>query len=131
MESGLGYRRSLARGPRPQEYVFLDEHRIDGTPVLPGTGQLDLLVRALAETYPDTAGRAVRLREVVLRHPLVVTGSRRVTIAFEWPGRMDVHPRFAGGGQAANPIVHATGQADTEAGPAAPVEPGLGPGASN
>ena len=104
------------------EYVFLDEHRIDGTPVLPGTGQLDLLVRALAETYPDTAGRAVRLREVVLRHPLVVTGSRRVTIAFESAGNGWTFTLSSQAEQGGESVIHATGQADTDAGPAAPVD---------
>jgi acyl carrier protein len=104
------------------EYPFLDEHRIDGTSVLPGTGQLDLLIRALTETYPDTAGRAVRLREVALRHPLVVTGPRRVTIAFE-PGRngwtFTLSSAATEGGE---PVVHATGQAEAGAWPAAAVD---------
>ena len=117
--SGAGRSWQLVLRP---EYPFLDEHRIDGTSVLPGTGQLDLLVRALTETFPDTAGAPVRLREVVLRHPLVVTGPRRVTIAFEpdangWAFTLST--QATDGGES---VVHATGQASADAPPAPAVD---------
>lgn len=56
----------------PRNYPVLDEHRVDGIALLPGTGHLDLLVRAFQETR-DLAGDApVHLRDVVFQRPFVV-----------------------------------------------------------
>jgi acyl transferase domain-containing protein/aryl carrier-like protein len=59
----------------------VDEHRVNGVAVLPGTGHLDLLLSAVALAGLDGAG----IRDVVLFDPLVVaddaTVSVRVTVA--------------------------------------------------
>ncbi len=61
----------------------LDEHRIAGTPVLPGTGHLETVRQALAETLPGSPGTAIELRDVVFIEPLSVpdgsTAQVRVT----------------------------------------------------
>ncbi|GIH19619.1 type I polyketide synthase [Rugosimonospora africana] len=104
------------------DHPFLDEHRIDGTAVLPGTGQLDLVMTALAAECLGEADTVVRLREVVLRQPLVVTGPRRVTIAFQpaesgWTFTLSTEPSEGGPG-----VVHATGSASAEPGTAPTVD---------
>lgn len=61
---------------------ILDEHRILGVPVLPGTGYLDLVVRAARATVAG-AGAALRLTDVVFQQPLAVRErARRVRISF-------------------------------------------------
>lgn len=60
----------------------LDEHRIHGTPVLPGTGYLEM-VRAAFDRDGD--GRAVELRDVVFLSPLAVADgeSKEVRVVLE------------------------------------------------
>jgi len=75
----------------------LDEHRLDGTPILPGTGFLDLVLRAYDETLPADGthptgaddgtrgaalGAAVVLGEVAFAVPLVAREPRAVRVAF-------------------------------------------------
>ncbi|MGW3962958.1 type I polyketide synthase [Amycolatopsis sp. NPDC005003] len=67
----------------PGEYAVLDEHLVNSRRVLPGTGHLDLVVRAFREVVLDGAPAAVRLRDVVFQAPLVVETVRRVEISFE------------------------------------------------
>ena len=67
----------LAETVSADTHWVLDEHRIDGVPVMPGTGQLDTVLRA----WRDTAGRgAVRLEEVTFLRPLVVEEETRVQV---------------------------------------------------
>lgn len=55
-----------------------DEHRVNGTAVLPGTGHLELLLSALRLAAPDET--TVGLRDVVLLSPLVVPDDAVVTV---------------------------------------------------
>lgn len=50
---------------------LLDDHRIAGIPVLPGTGYLEL-ARAAADSVAPADGRVVELRDVVFIEPLAV-----------------------------------------------------------
>jgi phthiocerol/phenolphthiocerol synthesis type-I polyketide synthase E len=59
---------------------LLDEHRIAGRPVMPGTGYLDLVLSAAAEAGVVEAGRPVQLRDLVFTAPLVVEGPTRVRV---------------------------------------------------
>jgi NAD(P)-dependent dehydrogenase (short-subunit alcohol dehydrogenase family)/acyl carrier protein len=63
----------------------LDEHRIGGAAVLPGTGVIDLILRAYRETIPDAAG-PVTLRDVVFVRPLAGDEPRRTRVSFEPAG---------------------------------------------
>jgi acyl carrier protein len=94
-----------------QEQPFADEHRIDGIPVLPGTGMLDLVYRRFLALVPqpETPG-AVRLRDVAMRQPLALGDTRRVGVTFE-PGdsgwSFTVSSQPAAGGPT---TVHAIGE---------------------
>ena len=90
----------------------LDEHRIDGTPVLPGTAHLDLVTRAYDHTVPGTAGLAAVLSDVVFVAPLTARQARRVTLAF---APDDAGHRFEVRSQPADDttarwVTHATGR---------------------
>ncbi|MEU5783362.1 SDR family NAD(P)-dependent oxidoreductase [Micromonospora lupini] len=60
-------------------WPILDEHRIGTRPVMPGTGHLDLIVRAFGAVI---GGGQIVLSDVVLERPLAVPQSRRVTVTF-------------------------------------------------
>jgi acyl carrier protein len=61
----------------------LDEHRLDGVPVLPGTGYLDLVVRAFRESMPATDGQpALVLSNVVFAVPLRAPTPHEVRVEF-------------------------------------------------
>ncbi len=62
----------------------LDEHRIDGVPVMPGTGQLDLVLRAWRGR--GTEQGATRLEDVTFLRPLAADTARRVQVIAR-PGR--------------------------------------------
>ncbi|MFF5100315.1 MULTISPECIES: type I polyketide synthase [Actinosynnema] len=66
-------------------HPVLDEHRIDSVPVLPGTGHLDLVVRAFRETHAGP-GAPVRLSDVVFQRVLTGDVPRTVRIAFRPDG---------------------------------------------
>ncbi|MGW4393659.1 SDR family NAD(P)-dependent oxidoreductase [Amycolatopsis nivea] len=89
---------------------FADEHRVDGRPVLPGTGILDLVYRNYFATVPGAGSEgALRFSDVVLRQLLVLAEPRRVSADFEpraggWSFTVSSEP--ADGGAR---IVHATG----------------------
>ncbi|HVQ92032.1 MAG TPA: SDR family NAD(P)-dependent oxidoreductase [Mycobacteriales bacterium] len=51
---------------------LLDEHRIAGTPVVPGTGHLEVLRAAVAATLPPVPGRVLELRDVLFLQPMSV-----------------------------------------------------------
>ncbi len=51
---------------------LLDEHRIGGVPVVPGTGHLECARAATAAILPGPAGGAVELRDVAFTEPFAV-----------------------------------------------------------
>src|SRR6185437_7104546 len=55
----------------PNRTWFLDEHRLNGSAVLPGAGHIDLVIRAFRQTIHPGPG-AVRLDDVVVREALRV-----------------------------------------------------------
>lgn len=63
----------------------LDEHRIGGAAVLPGTALVDLVVRAYLTTVPAAAG-PVTLRDLVFLRPLIGDAPRRTRVWFEPAG---------------------------------------------
>ncbi|MER7455825.1 type I polyketide synthase [Micromonospora sp. NPDC126480] len=68
----------------------LDEHRLDGRPLLPGTACLDLMLRAFHERLPaDDESLAVVISDVAFSVPLVARAARRVRIDFVADG--DTH----------------------------------------
>ncbi|MEU4118301.1 type I polyketide synthase [Kitasatospora sp. NPDC028055] len=58
---------------------MVDEHRMDETPVLPGTGYLELVLRAVRTFHPGP----VRLADVAFTAPLAIAEPLDLTIAFE------------------------------------------------
>ncbi|HUZ54891.1 MAG TPA: SDR family NAD(P)-dependent oxidoreductase [Streptosporangiaceae bacterium] len=50
---------------------ILDEHRIEGVPVLPGTGYLEV-VRCAAQAVLPASGQAIELRDIAITRPLAV-----------------------------------------------------------
>lgn len=90
----------------------LDEHRLDGTPVLPGTAHLDLVTRAYDHTVPETTDRALLLSDVVFVAPLTARQARRVTVVFAPDGarhRFEVRSQPADD-TTARWVTHATGR---------------------
>ncbi|MFD0377738.1 SDR family NAD(P)-dependent oxidoreductase [Streptomyces sp. NPDC127112] len=94
----------------------LDEHRFAGRAVLPGTGHLDLVVRAARDVCPRLADVPVDLREVVFRRPLFVDGTQRVRVVLE-PRGADAWAFSVRTGS----TVHCDGRIAAAAEPAAPV----------
>jgi phthiocerol/phenolphthiocerol synthesis type-I polyketide synthase E len=106
---------------RPRDCPALDEHRVDGIALLPGTGHLDLLVRAYRETRGLADDVVVRLRDVVFQRPFVVPD--RLDWQVEFAGADDGFTVFSAAGGA--PVVHVTGHISAElAGPVDPAAPG-------
>ncbi|ONI91597.1 hypothetical protein ALI22I_08260 [Saccharothrix sp. ALI-22-I] len=70
----------------PRDFPILDEHRINGRAVLPGTAYLDFVVRAFRSEVLSGAAGSVELGNVVFQRPLVVTEPRTLEIAFERDG---------------------------------------------
>jgi NAD(P)-dependent dehydrogenase (short-subunit alcohol dehydrogenase family)/acyl carrier protein len=68
---------------------FLDEHRIDGRPVLPGTGYLDLILTEARRRGLAPVDRPVEVSDLVFASPLVVSGRTTVRVEFRAIG-----PRF-------------------------------------
>ncbi|WP_412538157.1 SDR family NAD(P)-dependent oxidoreductase [Longispora sp. K20-0274] len=56
----------------PDTHWVLDEHRISGVPVMPGTGHLENVRAAFVAVRPGTDGQAVELRDVVFVRPMAV-----------------------------------------------------------
>ncbi|WP_320068799.1 SDR family NAD(P)-dependent oxidoreductase [Micromonospora sp. RTGN7] len=63
----------------------LDEHRISGAAVLPGTGILDLVLRAYRRALPGDGG-PVTLRDFTFVHPLSGDAPRCTRVSFEPDG---------------------------------------------
>ncbi|MEU1516189.1 type I polyketide synthase [Streptomyces sp. NPDC005811] len=65
-----------------EAFPVLDEHRMDGTPVMPGTAYLDLAIGAYRSDVLGVAEGSVRVSDAVFRRPLAVPAARRLEIAF-------------------------------------------------
>ncbi|MFC4015626.1 SDR family NAD(P)-dependent oxidoreductase [Nonomuraea purpurea] len=92
----------------PATCPILAEHRIGGVPTLPGTGHLDLAIRAFRETV-GPPGTPVRLDEVVFRQMLSTEGARELEVSFRpqteaWAFEIRSRPPGDGG-----PTLHVTG----------------------
>ncbi|MBA2896480.1 type I polyketide synthase [Nonomuraea soli] len=75
----------------------LDEHRIGGTPLLPGTAQLECARAAFEVCVPAPGdGHAIELSDVVFAEPLAVPDRTEVSVAIAPGGRFEV----AAGGRA-------------------------------
>ncbi|NUT10496.1 MAG: SDR family oxidoreductase, partial [Nonomuraea sp.] len=103
-----------------EDYPILDEHRMDGIPVLPGTAQVDFVLRAYRETVGQANGRAAQVRHMVFRRPITAPGPVTLEVGFEphddlW--RFTVRTTHAGGSH-----VHTTGEIRTADTPAATVD---------
>ncbi|MBB5873235.1 acyl transferase domain-containing protein/acyl carrier protein [Allocatelliglobosispora scoriae] len=68
----------------PDTHWVLDEHRIAGVPVMPGTGHLENVRSAFAAVRPGADGTAVELRDVVFVQPMSVAdgGGAEVRVEF-------------------------------------------------
>jgi len=86
----------------PERDWVLDEHRLEGRPVLPGTGHLDLVMSSFRGLALISADDAIQLEEVVFQNPLVVDAPRDVRVRFA-PGRdswrFEVLSRATDGGE--------------------------------
>lgn len=69
-----------------RETWALDEHRLDGRPVLPGTGHLDLVVRAVRAVLDARPDTGIVLEDVVFTTPLVADKPRQVRVRFTADG---------------------------------------------
>jgi len=89
----------------------LDEHRVGRTPVMPGTGYLDLVVGVFRDKLGQ-AGPSVELTDVVFTAPLLDTpGGRAIRIVFE-PGADGYDFTVSSTADRADAVVHATGHID-------------------
>lgn len=100
-------REARATGPRYETVLSaathweLDEHRIGGAAVLPGTGMIDLILRGYLAAVPNAVA-PVTLRDVVFLRPLAGEAPLRTRVAFEpdgetWRARVMSHPEDAVG----------------------------------
>ncbi|WP_406071880.1 type I polyketide synthase [Streptomyces sp. NBC_01020] len=90
----------------------LDEHRLDGTPILPGTAHIDLVICAFGRTVPEGTDRALVLSDVAFVAPLTARRPRRVTVVFAADGarhRFEVRSQPADD-TTARWVTHATGR---------------------
>ncbi|HEX6869720.1 MAG TPA: beta-ketoacyl synthase N-terminal-like domain-containing protein [Micromonosporaceae bacterium] len=79
----------------PELSWALDEHRVDGLPVLPGTAHLDLILSAYTERVPaDPARTAVQLTDVAFAVPLVAPQACQVRVEFVQDGDASHRHRF-------------------------------------
>lgn len=124
---------AAARGPAPVRWEteydptsdeLLDEHRVNGVPVMPGTGYLDLVLRAFRSAI-GPADAAVEFERVVFRQPLLGTAKRSVLTAFRsdgqgWRWEISSAPVAAAGEPEPDSTVHAEGAIRILAEPPAP-----------
>lgn len=96
---------------RPQDHPFLDEHRLRGVPVLPGSALVDLVYRAFLDLVPEPQrDGSVQLRDMVLRQVLVGEQPRSVRVELTPDGegwQFAVRSRPADGGES---VTHTTGE---------------------
>jgi len=97
----------VLRGPlSPRTHWLLDEHRLGGMPLVPGTGYLELARAAFAAAVPaPVPGQLVELRDLILMQPLAVadgdqatvrvtvSGGSEIEVASEGPAGVRIHAR--------------------------------------
>ncbi|MEV4534072.1 type I polyketide synthase [Asanoa sp. NPDC049518] len=95
-------------GPKQVEVTFdpdrdwvLDEHRLDGRPVLPGTGHLDLVMTAFRGLDLISPDDAILLEDAIFQNALVVDSPREVHVRFApsrdtWRFEVRSRPKGAG-----------------------------------
>ncbi|MFI7131993.1 SDR family NAD(P)-dependent oxidoreductase [Nonomuraea sp. NPDC050153] len=66
-----------------EDYPILDEHRMDGVPVLPGTAQVDFVLRAFREAFDRPNGHPAQLRHMVFRQPITTPEPVSLEVGFE------------------------------------------------
>ncbi|MEV4014159.1 SDR family NAD(P)-dependent oxidoreductase [Nonomuraea angiospora] len=66
-----------------EDYPILDEHRMNGVPVLPGTAQVDFVLRAFREAVDHPNGRPTQLRHMVFRQPITTPEPVSLEVGFE------------------------------------------------
>ncbi|HEY0636927.1 MAG TPA: SDR family NAD(P)-dependent oxidoreductase, partial [Pseudonocardiaceae bacterium] len=86
---------------------LLDEHRIDGVGVVPGTGHLEAVRAAVTACRPGPAGSVLELRDVAFTEPLAVPDGAAARYAVELDGAAFTVTGTRGGVRTA----HAAGQA--------------------
>jgi acyl carrier protein len=96
-------------------YPILDEHRMDGVPVLPGTAQVDFVLRAFHETIGRPNGRPAQLRHMVFRKPITTPEPVSLQVGFEphedvWRFTVRSAPLSPGSSPSADSPVHTTGE---------------------
>lgn len=72
----------------PATHWVLDEHRVAGQPVLPGTAQLELVRAAAAAVWPEQVG-SVQLRDVTFTAPLAVPDATQAEIRVAFAAGVD------------------------------------------
>ncbi|WP_157252924.1 type I polyketide synthase [Nonomuraea typhae] len=121
-EAGMAARQGRPPGPGTDErrwsaplsaenYPILDEHRLDGVPVLPGTAQVDFVLRAFREAIGHPDGRSAHLRHMIFRQPITAPEPVSLEVGFEPHGdlwRFTV--RTAPPGASGDHRVHTTGE---------------------
>ena len=110
---------SMPMGPSVSE--IMDEHRIGGVAVLPGTGQLD----AMLTGYTAITGRRlpVRLTDVVYHQMLAGDDERQLSVRLHPDGHLETESRPVGQ-PAVAPVRHVTARAAAVADDRVPVDLG-------
>ncbi|SDL35873.1 type I polyketide synthase [Nonomuraea jiangxiensis] len=96
-------------------YPILDEHRMDDVPVLPGTAQVDFVLRAFHEAVAGANGRPARLRHMVFRQPITTPEPVSLEVGFEaheevWRFTVRTAPLSSSPGSPGDYRVHTTGE---------------------
>ncbi|TMR95975.1 type I polyketide synthase [Nonomuraea basaltis] len=98
-----------------EDYPILDEHRLDGVPVLPGTAQVDFVLRAFHEAIDHANGRPAQLRHMVFRQPVITPEPVSLEVGFEshedlWRFTVRTAPLSSSPGSSDDYRVHTTGE---------------------
>ncbi|WP_336211638.1 type I polyketide synthase [Nonomuraea sp. LPB2021202275-12-8] len=98
-----------------ENYPILDEHRLDGVPVLPGTAQVDFVLRAFREAIDHANGRPAQLRHMVFRQPITTPEPVSLEVGFEshedlWRFTVRTAPLSSSPGSSDDYRVHTTGE---------------------
>ncbi|MEU4678465.1 SDR family NAD(P)-dependent oxidoreductase [Micromonospora sp. NPDC023737] len=104
---------AVLSGPlSPRTHWLLDEHRLGGVPMVPGTGHLELVRAAFAAAVPAPGpGNAVELRDVTLLQPLSVADGEQVAVRVVVDGGPSGSEVEVASEGAAGTLSHARGQA--------------------
>ncbi|MFI6291270.1 SDR family NAD(P)-dependent oxidoreductase [Nonomuraea sp. NPDC050790] len=93
-----------------ENYPILDEHRMEGVPVLPGTAQVDFVLRAFREAVGRRDGRCEQISHMVFRQPITTPEPVTLEVGFVahegfWRFTVRTAPLPSGGHR-----VHTTGE---------------------